>query len=361
MKLLQLFKINQGHQITDEELYLTDGTIPVYTGKNEIKGYWNKSIIPKKELPCITYPTKANSGCVYVQKEIFDANNTGVLISLKEWKDKLDLEWFAHKLRHLFLKIQTSKGGVSYLNKEIVEDLEISIPDIAIQISERNILNNLLRKKDIIQKILDKINKTKESHIEIEYKSYQKKECPVDDLFEIIGGNSGLTEEYIYSNFESNLPKEYILITGSINCLENPIIIAKLPSSKNSDKMIKVLDGEGIQIIRKGKAGNINYLPHDKYTLNDDVYLLTLKKDSEWKLNLRWIYFTQKEVFKQFASSSDNGTWNKTGFVNHAKINIPKISEQNKIVLYFEKLAKYENRLININNKIKLLLEKDIE
>jgi len=48
MILGELFKVIQGHQITDEELYLTEGKIPVYTGKNEIKGYWNKEIIELK-------------------------------------------------------------------------------------------------------------------------------------------------------------------------------------------------------------------------------------------------------------------------------------------------------------------------
>lgn len=67
------FDIIQGHQITDEELYKSEGNIPVYTGSNEIKGYWDKAIIEEDKLPCITYPTKGNKeGNAYVQYEIFD-------------------------------------------------------------------------------------------------------------------------------------------------------------------------------------------------------------------------------------------------------------------------------------------------
>lgn len=42
MKLKDIFYINQGHQITDEEIYNSFGEIPIYTGNNDIKGYWNK-------------------------------------------------------------------------------------------------------------------------------------------------------------------------------------------------------------------------------------------------------------------------------------------------------------------------------
>lgn len=129
MKLKEVVKIIQGHQITDEEIYRSQGEIPIFTGKNEIKGYWDKKIIEEKELPCITYPTKANTGEAYVQTAIFDANNTAVLIPLDEWRKKLDLEWLSFKLRAYFLQNQTSKEGVSYLNKEIVEDIDIEIPD----------------------------------------------------------------------------------------------------------------------------------------------------------------------------------------------------------------------------------------
>ena len=154
MKLSEFLTINQGHQITDEEIYLVDDSkFPIYTAKNTIKGYWNQSIIKQKDLPCLSYPTKANQGDIFLQDKLFDANNTAVLIIKEQYKTKVDLEWLLYKLRPLFLQFQTSKGGVSYLNKEIVNDIELFLPNIEIQLEE---LEELRRLESIKNKIREK-------------------------------------------------------------------------------------------------------------------------------------------------------------------------------------------------------------
>lgn len=153
-----IFNIIQGHQITDEVLYKTEGKIPVLTSRNEIKGYWNESIITEDQLPCITYPTKGNAGYAYVQTKIFDANNTAVLLLKKEWNGKINLNWFAIKLSHIFLQIPTSKDGVSYLNKDIVADFELEIPHISIQNREFEYLKDLEEKKEHLLKIVNRID-----------------------------------------------------------------------------------------------------------------------------------------------------------------------------------------------------------
>lgn len=153
-----IFDLNQGHQITDLELYSTEGDVPVYTGNNELKGHWDKSIISEKDLPCLSYPTKANPGVVYIQNELFDANNTAVLVPKAEWRDKLVLEWFSIKLPPIFLDLMTSKEGVSYLNKDIVEKIEIEIPDKKVQEAEAEYFSKVKSLRDHIVPRLAKID-----------------------------------------------------------------------------------------------------------------------------------------------------------------------------------------------------------
>ncbi len=153
------FRIIQGHQITDEELYKTEGNIPVYTGGNEVKGYWNESLVSQKDLPCITYPTKGNvDGNAYIQIELFDANNTAVLIPKDEWREKINLEWFVFKLKHIFQDIQTSKENVSYLNKELVEPYEIEIPKMEIQLEQLEPLKKLVTLRGKLQEAIEKVD-----------------------------------------------------------------------------------------------------------------------------------------------------------------------------------------------------------
>ena len=105
-------------------------------------------------------------------------------------------------------------------------------------------------------------------------------------------------------------------------------MIHRCQDPKNGDRKIRVISGEGIHIVRKGKAGHINYLPEGDYTMTDDAYVLTKKKQEVYQVSLEWVARTQKELFKEYASNSDNGTWNKGGFLKYGRISLPSYSEQ---------------------------------
>ncbi|MCC7197608.1 restriction endonuclease subunit S [Candidatus Peregrinibacteria bacterium] len=156
--LTTLFDLNQGHQITDYELYYTEGDIPVYTGNNELKGHWNKSIVKNEDLPCLSYPSKGNAGIVFVHDVIFDANNTAILIPKKEWREKISLDWFRFKLPFLFLEIMTSKGGVSYLNREIVEKIQIPLIKKISQENEAVVLKKFENLKNKLEILFERID-----------------------------------------------------------------------------------------------------------------------------------------------------------------------------------------------------------
>lgn len=163
------------------------------------------------------------------------------------------------------------------------------------------------------------------------YERYQVMDLPVSKLFEVTGGNSGLTEEYLYSLLFHEGEKRYRLLTGSID-LNTTILIHQCQHPKNAARKITVISDEGIHIVRKGKAGHINYLPDGNYTMTDDAYVLTKKKEAPYQVSLEWIAKTQTEMFREHASTSDNGTWNKNGFLKHATISLPFYKEQLKAV-----------------------------
>ena len=62
--------------------------------------------------------------------------------------------------------------------------------------------------------------------------------------------------------------------------------------------------------------------------MTDDAYVLTMKKETDYQVSLEWVAKTQQEMFREYASNSDNGTWNKSGFLKHAQISIPFYDEQ---------------------------------
>ncbi len=162
-----------------------------------------------------------------------------------------------------------------------------------------------------------------------EYERYQVKNCPVSEMFEISGGNSGLTEEYLYSLLFNEGDKRYRLLTGSTD-LNTTIMIHRCQHPKNADRKINVISGEGIHIVRKGKAGHINYLQCGDYTMTDDAYVLTKKNGITYQVSLEWVAKTQTEIFREYASNSANATWNKSGFLKYATIDVPSYLEQVK-------------------------------
>ena len=173
-------------------------------------------------------------------------------------------------------------------------------------------------------------NRHKDSHV-YDYEEYQVKDIPVSELFEIYGGNSGLTEEYLYSLLFHEGDKRYRLLTGSID-LSSAIFIHRCQDPKNANRKIKVISDEGIHIVRKGKAGHINYLPDGGYAMTDDAYVMTRKEDNGYQVSMEWIAKTQEGIFREYASNSDNGTWNKSGFLKHARLSLPSYEEQLEVV-----------------------------
>ena len=192
MKLNKLFKINQGHQITDFEIYSSAGDIPIYTGDNDIKGYWDKSIVQHEDLPCISYPTKAFAGNVFIQNKMFDANNTAVLIPREKWKNKINLEWFKYCLPRFFYEAMTSKEGVSYLNKDIVKNLEISLPEKKEQDLEIKYYYKLEKTKNLLYGMLKKYDKLLSKDLVI---SNKENTIPLNKIFSYVSRNDVLSEE----------------------------------------------------------------------------------------------------------------------------------------------------------------------
>lgn len=360
MKLNSIFRIIQGHQITDEDIYKSIGlgNIPIYTSGNEIKGYWDKAIITQSDLPCISYPSKANSGEAFVQYDIFDANNTAVLVPLPEWRERIVLEWAASKLSNIFLRITTSKEGVSYLNREIVSELDFEVPDKKIQEQELKTISELKNTKLCCDKILSYIQSVNNLTLAVEYQKYQATGVPASELLSCISGNLGLTEEYIYSLINTGEERKYKLLTGSMD-VHNALMIPMCPDPHNPDINIRVYRGEGIHVVRKGKAGYINYLPYDNYASNDDAYILQKKGNCKLDVSLDWLANTHRALFYEYATKSDNGTWNKSAFFQHATFNIPDKAEQDTTIAKILALKKIENKLIALNAAIVSVLNKE--
>lgn len=187
--------------------------------------------------------------------------------------------------------------------------------------------------------------------------SYQAKNIAVSEIFDCMSGNSGLTSEYIYNSLQTT-GKRYKVLSGATideNCL------GSVPMGELNGKTLKVIDDkEGLLVVRKGKAGIVKYIPCGDYTINDDAYILSVKAECPYDINLKWVSVAYKNVFLSYSSSSDNGTWNKTGFFDNEKMDIPEYSIQCSIADLHDRINYDLSRIEFIEKKLNKLFEQSI-
>lgn len=90
------------------------------------------------------------------------------------------------------------------------------------------------------------------------------------------------------------------------------------------------------------------------------AYILFVKDTSPYEINLKWLSLQYKQDFLSYASNSDNGTWNMTGFFAYTKLDIPSIDEQLSIVKKYDTLLQRINTIEEIERKYCKLISKEI-
>lgn len=341
MKLKEIFKINQGHQITDQEIYVTEGNIPIYTGDNDLKGYWNKSIIESEYLPCLTYPTKAFSGNLYIQEQPFDANNTAVLIPRNVWRDKINLKWFKFVLPNMFNKAMTSKEGVSYLNKEIVEDIEIIVPELPQQNKDIEYFEKLTSVSKKINNIVTRYEHILEDDLILD--SLPEEQVKISYLLDYVSRNDSLSEEGIYKKSQNDDDAEIIkVLSGSTDDLVYGEI------NKKRAKVHYIENKPVLHLVTRGKAGKITCLESGCYATNTNAFLLFLRneildavgidneKDELYYLKFLKLFLEPK--FLQISSHADVSVFPLTNVMSN--MDIPKFVLNDSLI---KTVDQYEN------------------
>jgi hypothetical protein len=97
-----------------------------------------------------------------------------------------------------------------------------------------------------------------------------------------------------------------------------------------------------------------------RYTINDHAYILYVKEDCPYQINLNWLSIQYRPQLLEYASSSDNGTWKMTGFFKAGKIDIPSIKEQERLVNLWNIAEKHLERVNNIQLSFDTLISKEI-
>lgn len=376
MRFLELFNpIEKGsHGFTDEAIYAAinngDGVIPMYGGNNQ-HSTTDRYVSPSTQtVDGNTVKVFSGEGIIisldgsagsmtYKNGETFTLNHHAGFITLTdEGKKKVNLVFFSYFMQSHYKSLSVSDGTKTLSLGQIYSD-DFDLPDKEVQ---DRVIKNLLPVLDKVKEITQaniKIEQLLKKNIHYNYKSYQQRNVKISECIGYDSGHSGLTEEFIYSTML--IPGERYKVKSSATSEET--LIGYVPKCKLNGKDIHINErNETLLIARNGTyVGQTEYLVGQKYTINDHAYILYVKDECPYKINLKWFSIQYKPDIMNYTSSSANGTWNMTGFFNNVIIDIPSIEEQLELVEMYEKAETLNKKICQLQKKLKSLLNKEIQ
>jgi len=380
MKFLNVFQpVQKGNQgLTDEAVYKSiqydEDFIPLYgaykehTSTNRFvsvngKTKLNKPItIFEGEGIIVNFDGQGGVGRMTFKKdEKFAINHHVGFFQIREnARKKIDMEFFALFYQNLLRDMSVSadsSASSSTLSLDQLYKIEFEFPKHEDQIKIMSLLKPLLLLKKQVLTLHDKIKHNRELILSETYQILQEKNVPINRILDYQGGNPGLTEETIYQKILQT-GERYEVISGST---VQELRLGTIPITKIKARQLKTFTNkDGILVIRVGKAGMSFFLKKGKYTITDNVYILYLKDNCQYKINLKWLMYQLKAIFFQYSPTAEYGAWNMTGFFENVYIGIPSETEQNLVVKKYEKIEELENTLKMILYKIETLQSKQI-
>lgn len=372
LRLGNIFDFRGGNSgLTEEFIYnnqssTIDGQIPIFSGsatENNPMGFISDGAKPHGKPLKVFYKTslivvrKGKAGKMkYITNNRFATNDdVYVLIPKKEWKDRIDLKWFMYQYQNMFYNLVTSKSDNATFNKDYAEKQRVIMPDLTEQLAQIKDKLYLETLKSENLKLIDSIEDLKN---QTKMFLQEKARITLSEIFNFIGGNSGLTEELIYNNQPKTDDDRTPILSSAT--LEANLMGHISRESLLSNKMI-VFTGDCILVARNGYAGTMTYISDGEFTTNDHTYVLIPKKEWKDRINLRWFVYQYQDLFYSLITSkSDNATFNKE-YAEKQKIMVPdKDAVQDIIAERLFMLDKSVQDLEEANRQINKLLQTEM-
>lgn len=346
--------------ITEELAYNLYGDLPIISATSDKFSVFahisyeyakDKNMILEKPAILIVRVGKAGKTQIVKYPKYVVTENVLYLQPKKEFEKDFNLKWVE---QYLAKKLERhSRGelkGQRNISAEIIYRINLEKIDKRIQ-DEIATLRNMCEKikpttVDAILQCQSLLRTNNITHGE-------KKE--ISTVFNIRGGNSGLTEEFIYHNLPEVEEDKIEILTSATSERTAMGFISK--NAKPNNKKLKIFECPAILVARNGYAGTMTYIPRGRFTTNDHAYVLTPKKAWKDKIDLEWFISAYQKLFWRIVTSkSDNATFSKE-YAERQIIQLSHKDKQNRIMQKLTSLKSLIQKLHAIENKIDELLE----
>lgn len=293
------------------------------------------------EAPAIVIVRKGLAGKTkFIERGSFTINDDAYVITVKEkHADKIDIEWVEKVIQNYANSCITSRGTNGTFSKEQFLDLDFDYPSL----QEQKEVVHVYKAIDFLKKrvhILSEHMENLEKYMVCGDTIFQKE---VEKIFDIKGGNSCLTEEFIYNNQPISENEAVVVFSSSTDVATNMGVVSKNAQTKGG--RIKCFKGPAVIIARNGQAGKVMFIPRGIFTINDHAYVLTVKPAYTKAIDLEWFAIMAEKYTKKCVTSKDsNGTFSKEMFLKE-QVDIIDCVEQKKIVRQKRKISILNSKL----------------
>lgn len=358
IKYRKIFFLERGlDKYTEEYVYNNRGDYNLFSGNTLNYGLLGRINTYDKELEeGILYTTVGvKAGTLFFINGKYSLSQNCRVIHLRdEFKDKLNLKYFYYNHKASFKLAINGRFNNPSITDGSFYRLKLKIRDYKEQLKILDLFEKADDLKNLIFKTINALTLL-DKNISLTKFNHQVQKYKVSKIFNIKGGNSGLTEEFIYYNLPETEEDKIEILTGAT--LERTAMGVISKNARPKNKNLKLFEGPAVLVVRKGIAGMMTYIPKGTFTTNDDAYVLTPKKAWKDKINLEWFISEYQELFwKIVTSKSDNSTFGKD-YAERQIIQLPHIDEQNRIMQKLTPLKVLIQKLHAIENKIDKLLE----
>jgi hypothetical protein len=140
----------------------------------------------------------------FVKNKKFALNHYSGFFKIKKGTENLvDPEFFSLFYEKQLVEASVSEGSKTLTTQQIYE-MNFDAPLYSIQKQIMSEMKPVLENKTRITKLLWKIASLKSRVLSFDYSKYQGIEVPINKILQSQSGNSGLTEEYLYSQIQDS-------------------------------------------------------------------------------------------------------------------------------------------------------------
>ena len=162
-----------------------------------------------------------------------------------------------------------------------------------------------------------------------------------------MSGNQGLSVRTIHNN--KGKKDDCIVLSSSLMDQTSLGYVQQDMILPNGKKLKIFKDKEGIVISRNGHAGTMSYLKPGIYTLTDHAYILYIKDDCKYNIDLNWFICEFENIIKDSyqTTKAGNQTWSITECFKQFRFDIPDIEIQKIIAEKYAKVNELKKMLVD--------------